>query len=126
MCDNANEEKMKQDKSIERIERRYQSLADKLAKTGPILQGTITERTVKGDKDKKQKPGESYGPYYQWTFKRVGKTVTVNLTKEQARLYQKAIDQNRKVEEILKEMKELSEEILEARTQGVKKRKSRK
>lgn len=117
---------MKQDKSIERLKRRYQSLAGKLAKTGPILQGTITERTVKGDKDKKQKPQKAYGPYYQWTFKREGRTVTVNLTKEQARLYQKAIDQNRKVEEILKEMRDLSEKILEAQTQGVKKRKSGK
>ncbi len=118
--------KMKQEKYTERMQRRYQTLSGKLARTGLVLQGTITERTVKGEKDKKQKPRKAYGPYYQWTFKKEGKTVTVNLTKEQARLYQKAIDQNRKVEDILKEMRDLSEKIMEAQTQGVKRRKPRK
>jgi hypothetical protein len=86
----------------------------------------FTERMVKGEKDKKQKPGRTYGPYYQWTFKREGKTITVNLTKEQAKLYQRAIDNNREMEETLKEMRVLSEKILEAQTEGVKRRKTSK
>lgn len=97
---------------------RYRKLAAKLAATGPILQGTITERTI-------EKEGRTYGPYYQWTFKREGKTVTVNLTASQAELYQKALDQNRELENTIKEMRELSLAICEAKTEGVKKRKSR-
>lgn len=100
------------------LERRYRELAAKLAKTGPILQGTITERTI-------EKEDRTYGPYYQWTFKREGKTVTVNLTASQAELFQKALDQNRELENIIKEMRELSLAILTAQIEGVKKRKPR-
>ena len=75
-----------------------------------------------------QAPGreKTYGPYYQWTFKRTGKTVTVNLTASQAKTYQRAIDNHRKMEKTLEEMRTLSLEILEAKTQGVRKRKPRK
>ena len=101
----------------QRLEQRYRKLATKLAGIGPILQGTITERTI-ADGDK------TYGPYYQWTFKREGKTVTVNLSPGRAKLFQKALDNNRELEETLKEMRELSRLIGEAKTEGVKKRNS--
>jgi len=64
-----------------------------------------------------------YGPYYQWTWKRNAKTVTVNLSASQAKTYQKAIDNHRKLEEILQEMRELSLAILDKTTRGVRKRK---
>lgn len=104
-------------------ERRYVRLAAELAKTGLVLQGTITERTIQ--RDDPQAPGKqkSYGPYYQWTFKQHGKTVTVNLTAAQAKTYQRAIENHRKMENILEEMRTLSKEILESTTTGVKKRK---
>lgn len=115
---------MNSDKTVEKLKRRYQRLASKLAGTGLILQGTITERIIKGEKNKE---GEKiYGPYYQWTFKREGKTVTVNLTSKQAKAYQKAIGNQRNLEKTAKEMRVLSEQILEAETQAVKRRKSRK
>jgi hypothetical protein len=122
----AKSERMTKTTSTEKLKKRYRGLAAKLSRTGPILQGTITERTVKGDKNRKQKPEQTYGPYYQWTFKREGKTVTVNLTKKQVEPYQKAIDNNREAEAILKQMKVLSEQIMEAETEGVKRRKSGK
>lgn len=103
----------------EQWERRYRKLAARLAQIGPILQGTITERTI-ADGDK------TYGPYYQWTFKREGKTVTVNLSPGRAELFQTALDNNRELEETLKEMRELSRLIGEAKTEGVKKRNSAK
>ena len=105
------------------MERRYARLAARLAKIGPMLQGNITERTIlRPDSDA---PGnkKAYGPYYQWTFKRQGKTVTVNLSASQAKSYQRAIDRNRDLEDTIAEMRKLSLEILEARTKGVKKRK---
>jgi hypothetical protein len=113
---------MAADESVKKLEQRRQYLATRLARFGLILQGTITERTIRGEKDKKQKPGQTYGPYYQWTFKREGKTVTVNLTQEQAQIYQKAIDNNRELELILKELREISEQILDAQTEGVRRR----
>jgi len=55
----------------------------------------------------------------------MGKTVTVNLTPSQAKTYKLAIDNHRKMEEIPEKMRSLSLEILEAKTQGARKRKPR-
>jgi len=117
---------MSDKKTAEKLLQSYRKLASKLVATGPIIQGTITRRTIT---KKGKKPGESdksYGPYFQWTFKRAGKTVTVNLTSQQAKLFQKAIDNNRKVEDILSEMRRLSRQICDASAEGVKKRTRKK
>ena len=117
---------MKKDAEKRQMKRRYARLAARLAELGPVLQGTITERTVL--RDNPHQPGEhkAYGPYYQWTFKRNGKTVTVNLTRSQAKLYQRAITNHRKLEETTQEMRELSLQMLERITTGVVKRKTKK
>lgn len=117
---------MKDRKSNEKLESRYRGLCARLLKSGLVLQGTITERTIVRPAGKNFDHPKTYGPYYQWTFKKAGKTVTVNLTAQQAKLYQKAIDNNSKLERTLKQMRELSEEVLQAQTEGVKKRKARK
>jgi len=117
---------MKKDVETAQMKRRYACLAARLAKLGPVLQGTITERTVV--RDDPRRPGEqkTYGPYYQWTFKRNGKTVTVNLSRSQAKVYQRAINNHRKLEDTTQEMRELSLRILNRTTTGVLKRKTRK
>lgn len=116
---------MKKPTTTPTMEKRYARLTARIAKLGFVLQGTITERSIV--RDDPQSPGKdkTYGPYYQWTFKRSAKTVTVNLTPRQARIYQRAIDNHRKLEKILDEMRTLSLTILEAKTPGVTKRKSR-
>ena len=117
---------MKKETEIRQMKRRYALLAARLAKLGPVLQGTITERTVL--RDDPRRPGEkkTYGPYYQWTFKRDGKTVTVNLSASQAKAYQRAINNHRRLEDTSHEMRELSLQILESTTTGVVKRKTKK
>ena len=117
---------MKKNAETGHLKRRYARLAARVAKLGPVLQGTITERTV--HRDNPQRPGEqkAYGPYYQWTFKRNGKTVTVNLSSSQAKVYQRAINCHRKLEKTTREMCELSLQILEKTTKGVVKRKTTK
>ncbi len=109
--------------TLTQMERNYQRLAARLAKLQVMVQGTITERTIERDID--TSPGEKkiYGPYYQWTFKDKGKTVTVNLAPDQAKKYQRAIDEHRKMEGIVEEMRQLSRKILEMKTVGVRKRK---
>jgi hypothetical protein len=106
--------------------RRYLRLARRLARTGLVLQGTITE--LRPPRPGPRRAGEpaTYGPYYQWTWKEGGKTVTRRLTSEQARLFQKAITNQRRLEETLREMRRLSREMLDASTQGVRQRKARK
>jgi hypothetical protein len=111
-------------KPVAAMERRYSRLASKLADLGPVLQGTITERKIVRPDPKQHGKEKTYGPYYQWTWKRDGKTVTVNLSASQARVYQKAINNHRKMEEMIQEMRRLSLAILEATTEGVSKRKA--
>lgn len=110
----------------QRLKKRYERLAARLANLEPIVQGTITERTI--TKQDPHNPGSSktIGPYYQWTFKRNAKTVTVNLSAAQVKPFQRAIDNNHKLETLLTQMRELSCQMLEATTQGVKKRKRNK
>ena len=121
---NASEMEMKKKKTLESMQRRYAQLTTRLSKLGFVLQGTITERTIVRPDPKAPEKQKNYGPYYQWTFKRAGKTVTVNLTASQAKTYQRAIDNHRKMEKTIEQMRTLSLKILEAKTQGVKRRKS--
>lgn len=117
---------MQKDNAAESLGRRYRKLALKLSATGLILQGTITERVITRKTGKEKKEERRYGPYYQWTYKNAGKTVTVNLTARQAKLFGKAIENNQKVEAILSEMRALSRQLCEAAAAGVKKRTRRK
>ena len=116
----SNKKRSKNAKII-RLMARYDALVAQLSKTGLILQGTITERSIESGEDKEI----IYGPYYQWTRKIRQKTVTVNLSRSQAMAYQKAIENNKKMEKIIREMRTLSIKILEATTEGVTKRKSK-
>jgi len=113
---------MKSGEKIERRKERYRRLRANLAGIGPILQGTITERTIVRGVPGARREEKTYGPYYQWTFKDKGKTRTVNLTAQQEKLFGRAIANQRRMDEIIKEMRMLSQEIFEAQTIGVKRR----
>ena len=116
---------MREKNKVSTLTKRYAKLTQQLSATDLILQGTITERTIRKKETGVHSDTKMLGPYYQWTFKREGKTVTVNLSKAQIKRFQKAIDANKKAEAILKQMRELSREILDASTQGVARRKQK-
>jgi len=115
-------ETQKNSSELRKLQATYDRLRKRLARLGPILVGTITERTIL--REEPDRPGEnkSYGPYYQWTFKEAGKTVTVNLSATQVNHFQKAIDNHRTLETTVDEMRGLSRRILDAATEGVKRR----
>jgi len=115
---------MKNDASLEALRRQFQRLAERLGKSRWVLQGTIAERQLRRARPRAGGV-KCYGPYYQWTFKRAGKTVTVQISAAQARAFQRAVDEQRKVEHNLTQMRELSEQYLTATTEGVPKRKRR-
>ena len=110
--------------SAERIERRFRRLAGQLARTDWILLGTIHERRMRAPPGNGRRK-RSYGPYYQWTFRRQGRTITVNLSAAQVKSFARAIKQQRQVEKLLGQMRELSRQFLDATTEGVPKRKPR-
>ncbi|HTV39982.1 MAG TPA: DUF6788 family protein [Candidatus Sulfotelmatobacter sp.] len=82
-------------------EARYDQLRRRLAQIGWISQGYVQDRG----------PGAG-GPCYQWTRKVKGKTVSVALSKEQYEWLRTAIVQWRDAQAILKEMQQLSREVL--------------
>ena len=110
--------------SLARIERRFEVLAHRLAHTPWVLLGTVqrryTRRPIAPHGSVKR-----YGPYYQWTFKRDGKTCTVQLSLAQASAWRRAIAAHRALERTLAQMRALSEEYLNATVEGVPKRKSK-
>lgn len=112
--------------AVDAARRRHARLTARLGKLGFVLQGTITPRTIVRDDPREPGAKKTYGPYYQWTYKREAKTVTVNLTAKQAKVYQKAIDEHRKLEMLLEDIRTTSLQILEATTPGVTKRKQPK
>jgi len=116
---------MKNGKFADPLHRRHRRLAARLSQVGLILQGTITERTIVRDAPTARGRPRAYGPYYQWTWKHQGKTVTVNLTASQASAYQKAIDNHRELDQLVRELRVLSQQLLEATTPSVRKRKPR-
>lgn len=116
---------MASNRKMDDLSRRYHKLAAKLAATGPILQGTVTQRRIPRKRAGKGRPVKPYGPYYQWTFKQAGKTATVNLSSPQAKKVLEAIQNNRLAEKILKEMRAISRQLCEETAEGVKRRKLR-
>lgn len=114
---------MKTGTSPRALERRYRALAARLSRLGLVLQGTLLVRTVRRPDPAAHGRTKAYGPYYQWTWKHEGKTVTVHLSASQASAYQKAIANHREAECILRQMREISLQILEATTIAVKRRK---
>ena len=113
-------------KTMERMEKEYARLKGRLGAVGPVLQGSILARTVAREDPRAPGRMRPLGPYYQWTRKIGGRTVNVNLSPEQAKVFGRAIAQHRRLEALLERMREVSLKMLEASTEGVKKRKSRK
>ncbi len=82
-------------------ETQYDRLRRRLAQSGWISEGYVQDRG----------PGAG-GPCYQWTRKVKGKTVSVALSKEQYEWLRRAIEQWRQMQSILKEMQQLSRQVL--------------
>jgi cyclopropane fatty-acyl-phospholipid synthase-like methyltransferase len=79
----------------------YERLRTRLAKVGWISQGYVQDRG----------PGAG-GPCYQWTRKVKGKTVSVALSREQYEWLRQAITNWRTVQQTLREMQQLSRQVL--------------
>jgi len=113
-------------KSSEKLWTRYDALRVALAGLGPILQGSILHRRLKRPLPSLKGKERAYGPYYQWTQKRKGKTVNVNLSRSRAAAVSKAIQENRRLERLLSKMRLLSLQIVESTTPDVSRRSARR
>jgi alkanesulfonate monooxygenase SsuD/methylene tetrahydromethanopterin reductase-like flavin-dependent oxidoreductase (luciferase family) len=92
-------------------ERRYRELAAQLAEIGLISSGSVTHRythcATPGCKCHSDPP-QRHGPYYQWTAKIRGKTVTRRLSAQEARLYQEWIANDRRMRRLIAQMRQVA------------------
>ncbi len=116
---------MSTSQQLEVLWKRYDALRRALAGLGPILQGSILQRRLKRPILSLKNKERVYGPYYQWTQKREGKTVNVNLGRSRAMVVSKAIRENRRLERLLSQMRRLSLQIVEFTTPDVSRRSAR-
>ena len=75
------------DSSLRRLEKRHRALLTALADIGLVRRGRIASRLMRCGQPGcrcRAAPPVLHGPYYVWTRKVAGKTVTAQLTPEQA------------------------------------------
>ena len=100
----------------EQFSEEYQKLRDQLAQIGYICTGSITEVYRKCGKLYcfcAKDENAAHGPYTVWTRKIKGKTVTRNLTDDQAELCRECIRKMRELEVIIVKMRELTAKHIE-------------
>ena len=92
-------------------QRRYRELAEQLAGIGLISSGSVTRRythcATPGCRCHADPP-QPHGPYYQWTTKVNGKTVTRRLNAREATLYKEWIANDRKMRQLITEMRQIA------------------
>ena len=54
------------------------------------------------------RPPQLHGPYFQWTYKVAGKTKTMRLSEEQARLCQAWLRNHKQLKRLVRQMEQLS------------------
>ncbi len=90
---------------------RYAQLASQLADVGFIAAGSVTHRYTRcatpGCRCNAEPP-QPHGPYYQWTAKVNGKTVTRRLSQNEARLYQEWIANDRQLRAVITKMRQVA------------------
>ncbi len=97
-------------------EQKYRELAAELATIGLIHSGSVTRRYTRcatpGCKCHADPP-QPHGPYYQWTAKVNGKTVTRRLSETEADLYQEWIDNDRRLRRLIGQMRQIAAKAAE-------------
>ena len=96
--------------------RDYKHLQLALSRIGYFRRGTLLRRLMTCGKAGcacKASPPRLHGPYYQWTRKVDGKTVTVRLSARQAKLLEGWIANGRQLDRIVAEMEWRSLEATE-------------
>jgi hypothetical protein len=100
----------------QRDEERFEALKASLTEVGCFRRGTVLRRFMHCGRSSCHcyaDPPKLHGPYYEWTRKVQGKTVSVRLTPEQAQLVEQWIANARRLDQILAEMERVSSRLTE-------------
>ena len=99
-------------------ERRYRELATELATIGLIHSGSVTRRYTRCGTPGCRchaDPPQPHGPYYQWTAKVKGKTVTRRLSPAEAELYREWIANDRRLRHLIQQMRQVAAKAAQLR-----------
>ena len=95
---------------------RYEALKREVAELPPIRRGSLVRRFMPCGKPGcrcQASPPQLHGPYYQWTRKVQGKTVTVRVDQAQAKLLRKWIANGRRLDKLVRQMETVSLRLTE-------------
>lgn len=95
---------------------RYEALKRDLADVALIRRGSLVRRLMPCGKPGcrcQARPPQLHGPYYQWTRKVRGKTITVRVSEDEAKLLEQWIGNGRKLDKIVGEMERVSYRLTE-------------
>ena len=101
-------------RALEKHEAQYRSAATEIATLGYVLQGSLTKRWMTCGRAScgcLEDPDSRHGPYHSWTYKRAGKTISVYLSPAQARLCSERINNNRRLERLVAQLRRISRRI---------------
>ena len=90
---------------------RYEALKREVADLPLIRKGSLVRRFMPCGKPGcrcQADPPQLHGPYYQWTRKVRGKTVTVRINQAQAKLLREWIANGRRLDKLVVEMEKVS------------------
>jgi hypothetical protein len=94
---------------------RFRQTRQQLQQVDYFLKGTVLKRMMKCGQPTcacHRDPSRRHGPYFEWTYKLRGKTVSVKLNPQAAPLYQAATKQHRQLKLVLARMERLSRTAL--------------
>lgn len=90
---------------------KFEALKCQILKLGFVRPGSLVRRWMPCGKPACRcmaQPPRLHGPYYQWTYKVAGKTRTLRLSQEQARLCQKWVRDHTRLKRLVRQMERLS------------------
>jgi hypothetical protein len=102
-------------KTLMECQQRYGGLIQSLARIGFVWPGTVQRQMLTCGKPQcacHKDPEARHGPYFYWTSKREGKTVSRKLAMEEAEILEEWINNRRSLNDTVKRMMKLSEHAL--------------
>jgi hypothetical protein len=101
--------------AIRKHEASYREQCRSLAEVGFIWPGTVQSKKLACGKAScacHRDPEARHGPYWYWTSKKAGKTVSCMLTKEEAKILVPWVKNRQKVDATLRRMRQISMQTL--------------
>jgi len=111
------------DRVLQRL-RQYKKLKQSLVKLGYVCPGSVVERYMPCGKSTCHCAADLknlHGPYYEWSRKVRGKTVTVRLSQEAAGLYREFTKNGRICKKLFSQMQMISIRVAKAMAEEMEK-----